>query len=174
MQLEELLIEKCRKNDGSAQKELYQRYSQAMFNICTRMLPDSGQAHDVLQEAFITVFTQINQFKGKSFAAWIKRIVINKCINEIKRSQKIVWEKIDAYDVQEEKEEPLNVDFSTINACIKDLPQGCRMVFVLKVMEGYDHQEIADQLSISVSTSKSQLARAKQLLRVSLLKSMVA
>ncbi len=177
MQLEELLIKQCKKNDPKAQKELYLRYSKAMYNICSRMLADQEKANDILQEAFIAVFSKIDQFKGGSFAAWIKRIVINKCVNEIKKNSRVSWENIDDHPVEEvsnDHEEQLNVDFAVINDCIKQLPDGCRMVFILKVMEDYNHSDISEELKISESTSKSQLARAKQLLRISLSKSMVA
>ena len=167
------LVERCRRNDSAAQFELYSRYNKAMYNISLRMLGDADDAQDVLQEAFVAAFQNLQQFTGKAtFGAWLKRIVINKCLDHLKKRRLpiVQMENVD-YKLTEE---PTNLkdDFSLygieparVHREIKSLPKGCRVIFNLYLLEGYDHKEIAGILEISESTSKSQYARAKKLLR---------
>lgn len=174
--LHEELIVSCKKQNPDAQKALYRAYSVAMYNICLRMLANKQDAEDALQDAFIKVFRSINTYQGKSTpGAWIKRIVINKCVDQLKKRPHVDWSD-ETYNETSERTEQVgeSIDSDTINAAIRELPDGCRMVFNLKILEGYDHQEIAEILNISVNTSKSQLHRAKQLLRCSLLKTIEA
>ncbi|MFT5617226.1 MAG: RNA polymerase sigma factor (sigma-70 family) [Arenicella sp.] len=183
-EMEQLLIEQCLAGDRKAQYQVYQQYSKAMFNICVRMLNDMNEAEDVLQEAFLSVFRKINQFQGNStLGAWIKRIVINQCINQIKKR------KLDVRSMEEthfQEPEDLSAGFSSagfseseqeavwqideVREAIQELPDGFRVVFSLYLIEGYDHQEIAGILGISESTSKSQFSRAKAKLREKLMR----
>jgi RNA polymerase sigma factor (sigma-70 family) len=163
------LVERCINGDRRAQFELYQLYSKAMFNICFRMMGNREEAEDVLQNAFIDIFMKLDTFQFKStVGAWIKRIVINNCINELKK-RKMAFEELDEIQTKEQMkfvdlhEDDLNVDH--IKEAILQLPDGYRTVFTLYLMEGYDHQEIASILNITEGASKSQYSRAKERIR---------
>lgn len=160
------IITKAKKGNSKAQKQLYELYVKAMFNLCYRMMNNVAEAEDVLQEAFCEAFRRLDSFRFEStFGAWIKRIVINKCINELKR-KKIELEYGDqVYQVEISNDEQLEdntFQIEKIKRAMGLLPDGYRVVFSLYLLEGYDHQEISEILGISVSTSKSQLARAKK------------
>lgn len=166
------LIEACKSGDRQAQFRLYQLYAKTMFNICNRMLGSRSLAEDALQEAFISAFSKLHTFEGRaSFGAWLKRIVINKCLTHLKRNPHHMA-SLDQVSI----EDPATVDgdqgFSmdeiepgVVHDAIQELPEGCRVVFTLYLLEGYDHKEISQILDISVSTAKSQYHRAKKLLR---------
>ncbi len=165
------LVEACKNGDSAAQSRIYQLYSRAMFNICARMLGDDAAAEDALQEAFVSAFRKLHTFEGRStFGAWLKRIVINKCVSMLQR-QKFEFEPLEHVEAQIAEPppvidaEPPAIDSALIVQAIESLPDGCRVIFSLYQLEGYDHQEIADILGVSVSTSKSQFHRAKKLLQ---------
>ena len=165
------IVERCKAGDVKAQYQLYQLYSKAMFNICLRITSDREEAEDILQEAFVSVFKNINSYrKEATIGAWIKRIVINGAINHIKKR------RIEILSFEEEPiqdlEAPLSEEWDDkmlkvekIKAAIAVLPSGYRMVFSLYLLEGYDHKEIAEILEITESTSKSQFNRAKSKIR---------
>lgn len=164
------LIDDCVKNDAQAQKKIYSLYSIAIFNTCKRMVIDRDDAQDLLQEAFIAAFKGIGNYNGSStFGAWLKRIAINKCINHLKRQKVIQFERLSEENAGElnDENDATETEYSIkeIQNAILKLPDGCRTVFVLKAMEGYDHKEIAHEMNISIGTSKSQYNRAKQLLQ---------
>jgi len=160
------VIEKCRKGNAKAQYELYKLYSRAMFNICYRMLNSQEEAEDLLQEAFTEAFLKLESFRFEStFGAWIKRIVINKCINHIKK-KRIELDYTDDLQVGEVEDEPTNekevqMSVQKVQAAMEHLPDGYRVILTLYLFEGYDHVEIADIMGITNSTSKSQYSRAK-------------
>lgn len=162
------IVEACKKGDRKAQFKLYQLYARAMFNICTRMLNDQSKAEDALQEAFVNAFSKLHTFEGKSsFGAWLKRIVINKCLSMLNKRE-LFTESIDSAPERFEYShtyDELSLNPRKVHKAIKELPKGCRMVFSLYQLEGYDHQEISKILDVSVSTSKSQYHRAKKLLQ---------
>jgi RNA polymerase sigma factor (sigma-70 family) len=170
------LVQQCRAGEAKAQHQLYQLYAKAMYNICTRMLNNEMEAQDVLQESFIAAFGNLHQHTGKAtFGAWLKRIVINNCISALNKSKKLNWVAIDEqleHQLHVEQDDKVDSEWSPgeVHAAIRELPTGCRTVFTLYSLEGYDHEEIAGILKVSVSTSKSQYSRAKQLLRISLKK----
>jgi RNA polymerase sigma-70 factor (ECF subfamily) len=164
------LIDKSLEGDESAQNRLYMLYSKAMYNSCLRITNDEDDAKDVLQEAFISAFRNLNSYKGEAaFGAWLKRIVVNKAINHIKKKQlEIASLDIEQHDLAlENNTDDHDISYSAerIREAIQNLPKGYRVVFSLYLLEGYDHQEIADILGITVSTSKSQYNRAKKKLR---------
>jgi len=144
-----------------------------MFNSAMRITRDYMEAEDVLQEAFVRAFKNINSFKGDStFGAWLKRIVINTAINHVKKRKLEFVEVEDRH--KELAEGPAADEFELhqsgmsmeqIRKAIDLLPEGYRMVFCLYLLEGYDHQEIGHILGISEATSKSQYSRAKKKLR---------
>ncbi|MBK8701043.1 MAG: sigma-70 family RNA polymerase sigma factor [Saprospiraceae bacterium] len=147
----------------AAQHRLYQKYADAMYNICCRMTNDSEAASEVLQDAFMAVFEKIATYNHQStLGAWIKKIVIHKCIDYIrlkKMSFAEINESITA--IPETDETPVHINVDVIREAISQLPEGYRLVFTLYAMEGYDHEEIAQILKISEQTSKSQYHRAK-------------
>jgi RNA polymerase sigma factor (sigma-70 family) len=160
------LIEECRKGSRKAQYRLYNHYSKAMYNLAYRMLNNREDAEDILQEAFTECFRNIETFRFEStFGAWLKRIVLNKCINEVRR-KKIDLELYDTLPpVAEEEEEQANYNTREIFKGIELLPDGYRIILTLYLLEGYDHTEISQILGISESTSKSQYSRAKEKLK---------
>ena len=163
---------KLQKGDNTAQHELYKLYSRAMYNICMRILNHRENAEDVLQEVFITAFKQIHTFRFDStIGAWLKKIAINTCINYLKkkRIQMHLVDSFDSYDIPETNEsvdwEEVQLSVDMIRKAMVQLPEGCRVIFSLFMLEGYDHSEISQILEISESTSKSQLNRAKNLIK---------
>ena len=164
------IIGRCLKGDRRAQHQLYQQYSKAMYNICLRMTGDPWEAEDVLQLAFLDVFTKMHTFKGNStIGAWIKRIVVNNCINQL-RKRKLVFAEMEGELGNLPEEQPVDEEVQEyrveeVKKCIHELPDGFRVVLSLFLLEGYDHKEIAEILSISESTSKSQYHRAKNKLK---------
>ena len=166
MTLDELIIQ-CKKQDAKAQGELYKRYSGILFSICLRYSPNYSEAEDSLQDSFLTIFKKVDQFKGKgSFEGWIKRITVNtvlqkyrkKRVFDIAREDQIA----DEIDVEVE-DDGIPLDF--LLKIIQELPDRYRLVFTLYVMDDYAHKEIAEMLGISDGTSKSNLARARMILK---------
>lgn len=169
------LVQQSISGDRLAQYRLYELYNRAMFNICYRMMNSREEAEDMLQEAFADAFGSLHRFRGEStFGAWLKRIVINKCINELKR-RKVdldLREDIgrlegspDTSAEQREHEQEVKLEVQRVMRAMEQLPDGYRVIFSLYLLEGYDHREIAEILNISESTSKSQYLRAKKKLR---------
>jgi len=136
-----------------------------MFNICFRMTGNREDAEDMLQEAFTQVFLKIDTFRFESeFGAWIKRIVVNTCINNLnKRKLPLTYvDEMAKFTLPDEETEEPEFNTRKILAAMEQLPQGGRIIFSLYLLEGYDHQEIAHIMNISESTSKTQFMRAKQ------------
>lgn len=161
------LIEASKLGDNRARRQLYELYARAMFNICHRMMNTREDAEDVLQEAFVHAFSKLGSFRYEStFGAWLKRIVINTCINAINKRKVDLMLTDDLYyygDKSDESDsEQLPLSVKDIEAAMQQLPDGGRMVFSLYLLEGYDHVEIAQILGITESTSKSQYMRAKR------------
>ena len=159
---------KAGKGDRNAQADLYRQYSKAMFNICIRMTGNRSDAEDLLQDAFINAFESIGQLKEPAaFGGWLRRIVVNKCIRFSKNS--VQWKQLeeDHNELAEETPEQwwMTIKSELIHEEIKNLPNGCRQVFVLYVLEDFGHKDIAENLGISESTSKSQYQRARLLLK---------
>lgn len=161
---EKVLVEKCRQNDRGAQRELFNRYKNAMYTLAFRMLNNEDEAHDALQDAFISVFGNIRRFRGESsLGAWIKTIQIRAALSIIRK--RMQFETLN--EQWEDKRQSLNgwIDGEMLDQSIRSLPAGCRSVFVLVEIEGYSHRETAALLNVSEGTSKSQLSYAKKLLR---------
>lgn len=159
------LVKRCKKGDAKAQYTLYKSYVDAMYNTALRLMKNQMDAEDMVQESFIQAFAKIGSFRGDStFGAWLKRIVVNKCLSEL-RKNKIYFEEIE-HVAESESEEEIDetVEPEWVNNAIKALPDGARTIFTLYATEGYKHKEIAKMLNISESTSKTQYIRAKQLL----------
>jgi RNA polymerase sigma-70 factor (ECF subfamily) len=161
------IIERSRQGNRQAQYQLYKMYAKAMFNICYRFMNDREEAEDMLQEAFTEAFRRLDSFRYEStFGAWLKRIVVNRCINEIKRkkAQLEYFDDMTPFEDEEDRHEAYETGLSVekIRKAMEELPKGSRMIFSLYLLEGYDHQEISTILNISESNSKTQYMRAKQ------------
>lgn len=164
---ESALVQACLQSDRQAQHALYARYAGPMLRVCKRYLNDAFEAEDALMEAFVKVFGKLAEFQGKgSLEGWIRRIVVNEALMKLRQQKS--W-TMEAYPEQEkiglppEGLEPLAAE--EILNLIARLPLGYQTVFKLYALEGYAHAEIAEMLGISEGTSKSQLARARQLLQ---------
>jgi RNA polymerase sigma factor (sigma-70 family) len=163
------LIARCKAGDRSAHYQLYKLYSKAMYNVSYRITGSEEDAEDALQEAFISAFKNLESYRADAtFGAWLKRIVVNKSINVLKKRKHELIPEDEPWDRAEEEppgdyKEELTVE--RVKRAIEALPDGYRSVLSLYLLEGYDHQEIGEILGISESTSKSQLNRAKAKLR---------
>ena len=161
------VIEECRRGNSKAQSVLYHQYAKAMYNLAFRILNNREDAEDILQESFVECFRNLNAFRFEStFGAWLKKIVVNRCINQIKKKKidLTLCETLPAV-AEEVDEEKTEYDTGRIFKGIELLPDGYRIILTLYLLEGYDHTEIAQILGISESTSKSQYSRAKEKLR---------
>ncbi|MEQ9231616.1 MAG: RNA polymerase sigma factor, partial [Cyclobacteriaceae bacterium] len=158
-------IREARKGNELAAYNLYESYSKAMYNTLVRMVSDAEVAKDLLQEAFIKAFKNLKMLTNdQAFAGWLKRIVVNTGLEHI-RKRKLEFDEInEEQDVQEIEVEEEMIDPILIHSAIKELPDGCRTVLSLHIFEGYKHFEIAKELGISESTSKTQFRHAKKLL----------
>lgn len=165
---EKELIHQCILEDRSCQEELFRRYAGKMLAVCSRYTRHRLEAEDVLQDAFVKVYGNLTkyQFKG-SFEGWIRKIVVNTALKKHARKSY----KNELYGVEYVPESSQNPSVvATLNAeylmtLVQDLPVGYRTVFNLYAIEGYSHKEIADQLNIGESTSRSQLAKARGILQ---------
>lgn len=161
----EQLIHDCKKNDRKAQEQLYRQFAPKMFSLCLKYSRNYAEAQDNLQEAFLLIFEKIQQFEFKgAFEGWLKRVVINYILQQYRNKR--LLNSIDDQDFEEvevELEEGISVEF--LMKIIQELPDRYRLVFNLYVFENYSHQEIADALGINVGTSKSNLSRAKLILK---------
>ncbi|MCL6293372.1 RNA polymerase sigma factor [Jejuia spongiicola] len=160
------LIENCRINDTKAQGELYKLFSSKLFSVCLKYSRNYAEAEDNLQDAFLTIFNKIEQYKNKgSFEGWLKRIAINTALQRYRNEKvfDIVNENIED-DVELEIDED-HVSLDYLLKIIQELPDRYRLVFNLYVLDGYSHKEIAEMLNINIGTSKSNLARARQALK---------
>lgn len=159
------LVEKSKTGHSSSQYQLYSLYVGAMYNIGMRMLGNKEDAEDIVQESFVDAFKNLSSFKYDStFGAWLKRIVINKSINYLKK-KRIAVVPMDAHEFHlaeetEEKAEAINI--KKVKRGIAALPAGYKQIINLYLLEGFDHIEIGEVLGITTSTSKSQYHRAKK------------
>ena len=163
------LINGCKRGDQKAQFQIYKLYYKTMYNTSLRIVNDSMEAEDIMQEAFLSAFEKIDSYSGTvSFGAWLKKIVINRSLDALNKRREI-FEDIDLQteikdesDDETNRNEELNVKVEEIKEAINNLPNGYRVILSLYLLEGYDHDEIAEIMAITSSTSRSQLARAKQ------------
>lgn len=162
----EQLINECTKNNTKAQEQLYHLLAPKLFAVCLKYSRSYEEAQDNLQESFLVIFDKIKQYKNiGSFEGWAKRIVINYTLQQYRNQRvfEIISEKIPDTDDVEIDDENLSIEFLT--EIIQSLPDRYRLVFNLYVMDGYSHKEIAEMLGINIGTSKSNLARAKAILK---------
>ena len=163
------LLDGCKEGDQKAQFQIYKLYYKAMFNTSLRIVNDRMEAEDVMQESFLSAFEKIDTYSGTvSFGAWLKKIVINRSLDTLGK-RKAVFEDIDSHTgIRDDgpddslRSEEIDVRIGEVKEAIEKLPDGYRVILSLYLLEGYDHDEIAEILKISSSTSRSQLSRAKQ------------
>jgi RNA polymerase sigma-70 factor (ECF subfamily) len=158
----------CQRRDRTAQRQLYGLYAKPMYNVCLRMLKHSHDAEDALQVAFVQIFAKIHTFAFEaSISAWIKRIVVNRCIDHLKK-RRLLTTAFDPvhHDAAAATPPPsypeTEYTVEGIKAAVRQLSEGYRVVLTLYLFEGYDHEEISSILGISVGTSKSQYSRARK------------
>ena len=163
----EQLINNCIKQDAKAQSQLYKQFASKLFSLCLKYSKNYAEAEDNLHDAFITVFSKIDQYNNKgSFEGWLKRIAINTSLQRYR-------ENVGVYDITDEgniedvsvdiNDKDLSIDF--LLGLIQELPDRYRLVFNLYVLDGYTHVEISELINISIGTSKSNLARARLILK---------
>lgn len=160
------LINDCQKNDRKAQEQLYQLYASKLFAVCLKYSRNYIEAQDNLQDGFLLIFNKIEQFSFKgSFEGWLKRVMINHVLQQYRTQTflSLVNENIpDDVEIEMDDDE-LSLDF--LLKIIQELPDRYRLVFNLYVMDDYSHAEIAEMLSINIGTSKSNLSRARLILK---------
>lgn len=160
------IIAKCQKGDRRAGEQLYKMFSPKMFAVCIQYSNSREEAEDNLQDGFIKVLESIGQYSGKgSFEGWMKRIFINIALEKY-RKNRFVQTVDEMPDVaEEEEEEGIDIPSEVLFEFVRQLPERYRLVFNMYVVEGLQHKDIAAQLRITEGTSKSNLARAKEILR---------
>lgn len=169
-------MRKASLGDNSALGELYAQFSQKMFSICVRMTGSRADAEDLLQDSFIKAFNNLGQLRESHlFEPWLRRIVVNECIQFARKvlSKKHLEDQVTDIPDVDDSNWLHEISFEQIHEEIKNLPDGCREIFNLYVLEDHTHQMIAEGLNISVSTSKSQYHRARQLLKERLRKQFI-
>ncbi|MBK7310716.1 MAG: sigma-70 family RNA polymerase sigma factor [Sphingobacteriaceae bacterium] len=161
------IVNRCKQNDPKAQEILFNSFSKSLYGICCRYLKNRDDAEDVLQDSFIKILLNINQYRGEgNFEGWMKRITVNTALTYLKEKQKIKFETADKLYIVDEPEEEIDQDIKAeyILECLNELPMGYRTIFNLYLVEGFSHKEIADQLGIKEATSRSQYSKARQYL----------
>lgn len=165
MSLEKLIIQ-CQKNSAKAQGELYKLYKNKLFSVCLKYSKNYAEAEDNLQDAFVTIFKKIDQYKHKgSFEGWLKRITINTALQLYRETTVFSLVNEDAIEDVTIDIENEDIDLDFLLKIIQELPDRYRLVFNLYVLDGFSHNEIAEMLNISNGTSKSNLARARLILK---------
>ena len=164
-----LLVTGCVKKDPTAQKELVEKFSSMLYTVCLRYMGDSHAAKDVLQDSFIRIFKGIHTYDSErgSLQGWMRRVTINVALKQIGKNKKRQVSEIGDNEIGMQKQ-PVVTDKLAAEDLLKvvqTLPEGYRQIFNLSVVEGYNHREIGEMLGIEEVTSRSQLSRAKQLLR---------
>ena len=168
MSIEEI-IAGCLRNDAKSQEELFRRYSGKMLAVCMRYARHRLEAEDILQDGFIKVFRKLDQFEFKgSFDYWVKRIMINTALKNYRRSfykNELLGMEDKMEESSQQPEAYSNLVSEDLKKMIDSLPEGYRVVFCLFALEGYSHREIASELNIQESTSRSQLVKARKILQ---------
>ena len=162
----EQLIEECKQNDAKAQSQLYKLYASKLFSLSLKYSRNHAEAQDNLQDSFVTIFQKIGQYKSKgSLEGWMKRIAINtalQCYRSVGVFDIINEDQIEDVSIEIDNDD-IGVDF--LLQIIQELPDRYRLVFNLYALDGFSHKEIAEMLDISTGTSKSNLARARLILK---------
>ena len=163
------LVLRCKKGDKVAQFAIYKQYYKAMFNTALRIVNNSFEAEDIMQESFLAAFTKLNSFSGEvTFGAWLKKIVINKSLTALKKNnriEKISLEKVTIKEVEDEIQDYSCLTTGEILNKVSQLKNNYKVAITLNLIEGYDYEEIAQIMDISYENSRTTISRAKQKLR---------
>ncbi|WP_299527683.1 RNA polymerase sigma factor [uncultured Lutibacter sp.] len=163
------LVKRCKKGDKAAQFAIYKQYYKAMYNTALRIVNDSFEAEDVMQESFLAAFTKLDSFSETvTFGAWLKRIVINKSLTALKNNNRldtVPIEKVVINEVDEEKQDYSILKASDILNKVSQLKNNYKVAITLNLIEGYDYEEIAQIMDISYENSRTTVSRAKNKLR---------
>jgi len=165
----EQLIKKCKKRERKAQEELFKLYSTKIFSVCLKYSRNKAEAEDNLQDSFMTIFNKIEQYNFKgSFEGWIRRITVNTVLQKYRKEKEKLFEIIpdeieDVVELTIDRTEDIDLDY--LLSLIQQLPDRYRLTFSMYVLDGYSHREISELLEISEGTSKSNLARARMILK---------
>ncbi len=170
------LVALCRESDRNAQFQVYKLYYKAMYNTAIRIIKDADQAEDIMQEAFLKAFTRMDSFKGEvAFGAWLKRIVINESLDQLKKKGKRnetdlepVLYKTEDFSAEESGHDYQNLQLKKIKEAIAALKENYRTVLTLLFIEGYDQEEIADIMDLNAGNCRTLISRAKDSLRMKL------
>lgn len=167
------LVERCKSSDKNAQLQLYNAYYKAMYNSAHRILKDSFEAEDIMQEAFLTAFTKMHTYKGEvAFGAWLKRIVINKSLTQLKKNnryQKVKMEVIPNDEIEEERLDYRGLNPKSVLRSLNNLKDNYRVVLTLHLIEGYNYEEIGQILKYTNENVRTTVSRAKKKLKQVLL-----
>jgi RNA polymerase sigma-70 factor, ECF subfamily len=170
-QEEKELINLAIDNNRQAQQLIYSKFSPKMLSVCRMYMKDLQQAEDVMITAFMKVFTNLKDFEHKgSFEGWIRRIMINECISNIRVKKKIHFIEEENYTKEVHNNIESQFSVEDLQFLIDNLPEGYKMVFNLYAIEGFKHHEIAKMLGINEGTSKSQLSHARKMLQTQIIK----
>lgn len=162
------LIDGCRRGDRNAQFRIYKLYYKAMYNASLRILNDTAEAEDVMQESFLEAFRKIASYHGEgSFGNWIKRIVINKSLDALRKKRITIPLEEEQLEFSEpvqdsSEEEMIRFQVKEVRTAMEMLPEAYRVILTLFLIEGYDHEEISEILQISYSLSRTRYSRARQ------------
>ncbi len=171
------LLQRCKNEDQTAQFEIYKLYYKAMFNTSLRIVKDTFEAEDVMQEAFLSAFTKLESFKADvPFGAWLKKIVINKSLTQLKKNSRFDEVKLETVDykltdgISEESQESEAMDYTNVKvkeilAKIKELKDNYRIALTLSLIEGFDNEEVAEIMQITNENCRTTISRAKNKLR---------
>jgi RNA polymerase sigma factor (sigma-70 family) len=161
------LIEGCRKGDRNSQYRIYKLYYKAMYNTSLRIVNNEAEAEDIMQDSFLDAFQRLNSYSGEgSFGSWLKRIVINRSLDHLRKVKETV--SIDESDFEipdypgDHREEEIQLRVAEVKRAISQLPEDYRVILSLFLLEGYDHDEIAQVLRISNQLSRTRYSRARQ------------
>lgn len=163
------LLKRCKSSDKNAQLEIYNGYYKAMYNAAHRILKDPFEAEDIMQEAFLTAFTKLHTYKGEvTFGAWLKRIVINKSLTQLKKNNRYQEVKMDIIPVDEIEDEVINykgLNPKIVLDTLQNLKDNYRIVLTLNLIEGFDYDEIAQILNYTNENVRTTISRAKKKLK---------
>jgi RNA polymerase sigma-70 factor (ECF subfamily) len=173
MHVDDAIIEGCVAGKRSAQSALYRQYASVMMAVCLRYAQSHDEAEDILSEAFLKIFTNIKSYRNEgSFEGWMKRIMINHALNYYRKNRRSPFlediagiNETEILSNEDRFADHAPVSAETLTALVQMLPRGYRIVFNLYVFEEYSHKEISVMLQISESTSKTQLLKARKMLR---------
>jgi RNA polymerase sigma-70 factor (ECF subfamily) len=163
------LLDRCRKSDKNAQLEIYKSYYRAMYNAAHRILKDEFEAEDIMQEAFLTAFTKLHMYKAEvAFGAWLKRIVINKSLTQLKKNNRyneVKMEVIVNDDAVEETIDYSGLQASKVMESLNSLKENYRVILTLNLIEGFDYEEISEILKLTNENVRTTISRAKKKLK---------